>query len=96
MFISEYGGGGPPTGSDQEVTGFRVVRADLDTRQVTDFLANRRPVYGTTGPVRPVDVKFDPSGEVLYVLDWGFLSGSMAGLIPWAQSGILWRVYPTG
>ncbi|HEY8489286.1 MAG TPA: hypothetical protein VIL38_09465 [Thermaerobacter sp.] len=38
------------------------------------------------------DVRFDPAGETLYVLDFGVVEANAAGIIPWAQSGILWRI----
>lgn len=92
VFISQLGTGMPVTGRYGGLPGFRVVRADLETGKVTPFLASEKPTYGGTGPQRPVDVKFDPSGERLYVLDFGTLSGNLAGIIPYALSGILWRV----
>ncbi|MGE5589152.1 MAG: PQQ-dependent sugar dehydrogenase [Bacillota bacterium] len=92
MFISQLGTGMPVTARGGGLPGFGVVRANLETGKVTPFLVSRNPTYGGTGPQRPVDLKFDPSGEALYVLDFGTLSGNLAGIIPYALSGILWRV----
>ncbi len=93
-FIAQLGSGAPVTGMPRGAPGYRVVRADLRTGQVHDFLVSLKPVYGGTGPQRPVDVKFNPDGDALYVLDFGALSGNLAGAIPYAQSGMLWRVTP--
>jgi len=71
--------------------GQRVVRANLRNGEVHNFLASRNPGPGGKGPQRPVDVKFDPSGRTLYVLDFGTLEGVPTGVIPYCGSGILWE-----
>jgi glucose/arabinose dehydrogenase len=60
-------------------TGYRVVRVNIDSRKVEDFIHNTRNLpasrIGTTDkPVpaleRPIDVKFGPDGA-MYILDFG-------------------------
>lgn len=42
---------------------------------------------------RPIDVRFDPTGKVLYILDFGqFEMHAERGVIAQAQSGKLWRL----
>ena len=63
-------------------TGYKVVRVDVDTGAVSDFLRNTRAVpasrlegddEGTLALERPIDVKFGPDGA-MYILDFGELS----------------------
>lgn len=92
VFVAQLGSGAPVTGMPRGTPGYRVVRADLRTGKVMNFLVNRNPLYGGTGPQRPVGVKFDPTGCEMYVLDFGTMEANLAGVIPYAQSGILWRI----
>lgn len=91
VFIAQLGSGGPSTGGTAP-EGQRVVRANLRNGEVHNFLASRNPGPEGKGPQRPVDVKFDPSGRTLYVLDFGTLEGVPTGVIPYCGSGILWKV----
>jgi glucose/arabinose dehydrogenase len=57
--------------------GFKVVRVDVDTRQVKDFVKNTANVplsrmkhRGAIALERPIDVKFGPDGA-MYILDTG-------------------------
>lgn len=92
LFAAMFGTGATATHPEARVTGFRVVRVNLDTRQINDFLVNRRPGPQGTGPERPVDVKFDPTGRAMYIVDFGNVDANPSGIIPFANSGILWRV----
>lgn len=91
-FVAQFGAAPPITGRPPGMPGFKVVRVNLQTRQVSDFLIINRPGPGGTGPARPVDVKFDPSGENLYIVDFGMLEANLSGAIPWARSGALWKI----
>ncbi|MGV3722496.1 MAG: PQQ-dependent sugar dehydrogenase, partial [Actinomycetota bacterium] len=78
--------------ADETASGHRVVRVDPRTGAVTDFLVNRQggPSSGgnTGGLERPFDVRFDPSGEVLYVVDLGEVQLSREyGLEPFGGTG---------
>jgi hypothetical protein len=57
--------------------GHKVVRVDMDTKQIRDFIHNTADVpasmqpYGTLALERPTDAKFRPDGGALYILDFG-------------------------
>jgi len=77
--------------------GFRVVRVDPRSGETTNFLANRNGAPASAGNngglERPFDVRFDPSGEVLYVVDLGEIHlNHEAGLEYFGGTGIVWRI----
>lgn len=78
----------------EHARGFRVVRINPETGKAIDFVVNRHPGPEGTGIERPIDVKFSRDGRVLYLLDFGIVESNKAGWISWANSGILWAVYP--
>ncbi len=92
IFVAQLGTGAPVTGRPPGMPGFKVVRVNLQTQQTRDFLVINRPGPGGTGPARPVDAKFDPTGKNLYVVDFGVLEANVSVIIPWARSGSLWRI----
>lgn len=94
FFVAQFGTGAPLTEGrpSPEFPGFKVVRVHPGTGAVNDFLVNMNPGPNGTGVARPIDCKFDPAGECLYVLDFGRLEGNLAGAIPVCGSGMLWRV----
>jgi glucose/arabinose dehydrogenase len=58
-------------------TGYKLVRVDVDTHTVKDFVRNTDPRPGTVSKTpaaleRPIDVKFGPDGS-MYILDFGEL-----------------------
>jgi glucose/arabinose dehydrogenase len=84
-------------GEDVAPNGYRVVRVDPRTGQTTDFLVNRQAApasAGNTGGLeRPFDVAFDPTGEVLYVVDFGEIRLNREyGLEPFGGTGVVWRI----
>lgn len=84
-------------GEDVAPSGYRVVRVDPRSGAITDFLVNRQSApssAGNTGGLeRPFDVRFDPSGEVLYVVDLGEVQLSREyGLEPFGGTGVVWRI----
>lgn len=88
MFIAQYGSqfAWPPAGH-------RVVRFDLQTRQVQDFYINLIPGPGGTAPERPTAAQFSPDGS-LYVVDFGELATDTKVFFPSALTGALWRIVP--
>lgn len=77
--------------------GYRVVRVNLATGETTDFLVNRQgapaSAGGSGGLERPFDVRFDPTGEVLYVVDMGEVHLNREfGLEPFGGTGVVWRI----
>ncbi|MFN3653048.1 MAG: hypothetical protein ACK47B_26000 [Armatimonadota bacterium] len=82
---------------DDAPHGHRVVRVNLRTGDTADFLVNRQggpSSAGNSGGLeRPFDVQFDPTGEVLYVVDMGEVRLNREhGLEPFGGTGIVWRI----
>ncbi|HBX24362.1 MAG TPA: glucose dehydrogenase [Desulfotomaculum sp.] len=91
-FAAQFGSAAPITGHPHGMPGFRVVRVDPQAGQVHDFLVSNNPGPDGTGPARPVDVKFDPRGENLYIVDFGVMQANQGAIIPWSRTGSLWKV----
>jgi glucose/arabinose dehydrogenase len=70
--------------------GYKVVRANIETGQICDFLVNPNGEKNKDGPIRPVQAQFGPDGNVLYVVDFGILTGNGAG--PQRNTGTLWKI----
>lgn len=106
MFLTEVGSATPITGEDKELKGYTVVRIDPSTKVVEPFLTNRSlgpkgmEYVTTAGPRRPVESKFSPDGEVLYIVDIGIISADLAGPgpfpIPIPGTGVIWRITKEG
>jgi glucose/arabinose dehydrogenase len=77
--------------------GYKVVRVDLDTKEITDFASNVLPgpsfVNTQEGFDRPSDVVFGPD-NALYVTDWGGSKLGTDGLKFDPETGVVWRIYP--
>jgi hypothetical protein len=75
-----------------------VVRVDVKTGRVDDFAVNKgkhngpATKIGGAGLERPVAVRFDPSGNVLYVVDFGIMLMDKTGPKPQQGTGVLWRI----
>ncbi|MDR9857124.1 hypothetical protein RJP21_26360 [Paenibacillus sp. VCA1] len=93
IFIAQFG----ETGFEKtgELPGFKVVRVDLDTGQISDFFTNPRGDFATKGPVRPIDVKFNAAGDELYLVDFGIMGTLQTGRHPKPKTGSLWRIVKT-
>jgi glucose/arabinose dehydrogenase len=92
--------GGPGSGLTlKRITGYKVVRVDLLTHEVTDFVYNTRLAPASTlgisgrGLERPIDVKFGPDGD-LYILDYGQMAMKHGQEQVNAGSGTIWRLVP--
>lgn len=101
-FIAEFGDQSPTTGKSLHPVGFRVVRVDVTNGRIDDFMVNRgdKPgpasKIGGNGLERPVGLRFDPSGNALYVVDFGVMLMDAKGPKPQTQTGVLWRISRTG
>lgn len=97
-FVAQFGDLTPNTGKLLAPTGFRVVEVDVDTGVIHDFAVNAGPVEGpaswgrTHGLERPIAARFDPSGEVLYVVDFGVLTVTERAMTPFPETGAVWRI----
>jgi glucose/arabinose dehydrogenase len=94
-FVALFGDVTPPTGVVSAPAGFKVVRTNTGSGAVRDFLTNRgrgpASKVGGNGLERPIDVKFDRTGKVMYVLDFGIMT-TPAAPSPKKGTGVLWRV----
>lgn len=84
LFVALFGDEVPMTAPSGPKVGRSVVRVDTSDWSMRPFVQG--------GLLRPIDVRFHPSGDALYVLDFGsfeMLDGG--GLSAEARSGKLWR-----
>jgi glucose/arabinose dehydrogenase len=79
-------------GHHEENLGFKVVRANIHTGQIRDFLVNLDGEKDLEGPIRPVEAKFSPDGRTLYVVDFGILGSPTTKKDPKPNTGTLWRI----
>jgi glucose/arabinose dehydrogenase len=106
MFLAEFGSGTPLTGEDKNLNGYTVVRIDPSTKEAQPFLSNKKTgpsgkeYVSTEGPRHPVEARFSPDGEVLYVVDIGVIGFELAGAgpfpIPSPGTGVIWRITKQG
>jgi glucose/arabinose dehydrogenase len=101
-FIAQFGDQVPTTGWVHAPVGFKVVMVDLRSGEIDDFAVNRGKMNGPAswlgggGLERPIAARFDPSGDSLYVVDFGVLTMSSAGARPQPGTGALWRIHRSG
>lgn len=97
-FVAQFGDLSPETGMVISPVGFRVVRVDVETGVIADFAVNREGTHGPASKVggggleRPVDAKFDRTGNALYVVDFGVMTVDKGGVSPKIGTGVLWRI----
>lgn len=100
-FIAQLGDMTPGTGKLWSPTGFRVIRVNPGTGDITDFMANRGKTIGpatwmgNAGIERPVDARFDPAGAALYVTDFGVMTTSEQGPVAHEGTGVIWKITRT-
>lgn len=104
VYIALMGDMLPETGQPSPHPGFCVARMDLKTRKLLTFfrthpdhLGPKGFVYAaTSGPKRPIDVKFSPDGGTLYVVDFGAYVTVPTVLgpapRPFPGTGAVWRI----
>jgi glucose/arabinose dehydrogenase len=102
-FVALFGDQAPAVGKILHPVGFKVVRVDVTQGTIEDFIVNRGETNGPAsnlksgGLERPVAVRFDPSGQTLYVVDFGILRMEDDGSAkPQPGTGALWRVTHVG
>ena len=100
-FIAQFGDMAPGVGKVLSPVGFKVVRVEVGEGIVHDFAVNRGETNGPAsfigggGLERPTAVRFDPSGESLYVVDFGVMTVGPQGPEPRPETGVLWRIRRT-
>ncbi|MBJ6118144.1 PQQ-dependent sugar dehydrogenase [Pontibacter sp. BT310] len=106
MFLAEFGPATPITSDPHPGTGYVVVRIDPTTKEAQPFLSNSAPgpegleSVVTPGPRHPVEGRFSPDGQTLYVVDIGVIHGDVAGAgpfpLPVPGTGVIWRITKAG
>jgi glucose/arabinose dehydrogenase len=97
-FIAEFGDQSPETGKSLHPVGFRVVSVNPDDGSIQDFATNKgehngpASKIGSGGLERPVAARFNPSGNALYVVDFGVMTIGAKGPEPQQRTGVLWKI----
>ncbi|HEX7022355.1 MAG TPA: PQQ-dependent sugar dehydrogenase [Trueperaceae bacterium] len=100
-FVALFGDLAPVTTRKVTPAGFKVVRVDMQDRQVVDFAVNRFTGAASQAPhkgfERPSHCQFGPDGA-LYVVDWGEIVPALdrVNVRERFGTGALWRIRPTG
>lgn len=82
--------------------GYQVVRINLNSHEVRTFFQTKPYALGpagwehaiTPGLKRPIDVRFSPRGDALYIVDMGSMAptGHRGVMQPVPGSGAIWRI----
>lgn len=97
-FIAQFGDMAPEVGKVLSPVGFKVVRVDPATGVVADFAVNKGKRNGPAswlkagGLERPIAARFDPSGNALYIVDFGILKMTKKGSEPVKNTGLVWKI----
>lgn len=96
-FITQFGDMAPDVGKVEQPVGFKVVRVNLSTGNINDFVVNRKKKGPASkiksgGIERPVAARFSPDGSSLYVVDFGIMLTSKKGPMPVEKTGVVWKV----
>jgi glucose/arabinose dehydrogenase len=97
-FVAEFGDMAPPVGKVLSPVGYKVVRVNVSNGIIEDFATNKGKRNGpaswlkTQGLERPVSVRFDPSGENLYIVDFGIVRMNEKGPEPMMKTGVIWKI----
>ncbi len=79
----------------EKLPGFEVIRVNLDTQEVSDFLVNKsgKPASVTAGGglERPMQLEWAPDGS-LFVVDFGVISVTQTGLKAEPGTATIWRM----
>jgi glucose/arabinose dehydrogenase len=101
-FVALLGDEAPAVGKVLHPAGFKVVRVNLETGTVEDFAVNKgkqngpASKIGTRGLERPVAARFNPSGDALYVVDFGVMLHDRKGAKPQPGTGVVWKIAKGG
>jgi glucose/arabinose dehydrogenase len=97
-FVAEFGDMAPKTGKVLTPVGFKIVRVNVNTGVIRDFVVNKGKKngpaswLGTGGIERPVSVKFDKQGGAMYIADFGIMKVTPMGPQPQLKTGVVWKV----
>lgn len=88
----------PDDGKVRRPVGCRVIRVNLANGVAQDFVINKGreagpgSKEGNGGIERPIDVRFNNDGSLLYVADFGVMTTASGGPTPYPGTGVVWRV----
>ncbi|NUP13709.1 MAG: glucose dehydrogenase [Polyangiaceae bacterium] len=97
-FVALFGDMAANVGKVMNPVGFKVMRVNVDTGVMYDFAVNighrSEPASKAEngGLERPIDVKFDPTGSALYVVDYGTLRVDDDVTQGYRKTGVLWKI----
>ncbi len=97
-FVAQFGDLAPEVGKVLAPVGFKVVRVDVESGSIHDFAINTAALKGPASRVegggleRPIAARFDPSGNALYVVDFGVMTLQESGPQGEPKTGVLWRI----
>jgi glucose/arabinose dehydrogenase len=97
-FIAQFGDMAPKVGKVLFPVGFKVIKVNVATGVVRDFAVNKGKRNGPAswlqggGLERPVSVKFNGSGNALYIADFGILKMTEKGANPQQKTGVIWKI----
>jgi glucose/arabinose dehydrogenase len=97
-FVAQFGDMAPTVGDVLVPVGFKIVRVDVKTGVIRDFAVNagkkNGPAswLGTGGLERPLSVQFDPSGEAMYITDFGIMKMTEQGPQSQVKTGVIWKI----
>lgn len=97
-FIAQWGDMAPAVNKVLHPVGYKVIRVDVASGEVTDFAVNRGPkngpasLIGGGGLERPIAARFSPDGRALYVVDFGVLTMDGSTPRPRRGTGAVWRI----
>jgi glucose/arabinose dehydrogenase len=97
-FVAQLGDMAPKVGKVLSPVGFKVVRVNVVNGVIRDFATNKgkrngpASYLGGGGLERPLSVKFSPSGDAMYVVDFGRIQITEKGPQPQMNSGVIWKI----
>jgi len=97
-FVAIFGDEAPAVGKVLHPIGAKVVRVNVENGVIEEFAVNTGPKNGPAsrmggaGLERPVAARFNPTGEALYIVDFGVMLHSRKGAEPYPGTGALWRI----
>ena len=100
-FIAQFGDMAPGVGKVLSPVGYKVIQVEVETGAVHDFAVNKGETNGpaswlsTGGLERPINLRFDPTGTALYVVDFGVMTTRDGTARPRLGTGVLWRITRT-
>ena len=101
-FLAVFGDMAPDVGKVLTPVGFKVLRVNLATGEIHDFAVNRGKInapaskLGSGGLERPLAARFDPTGQALYIADFGVMTMEKSGPKPRPGTGVVWRIVKEG